>query len=117
MPGLVAMFGEDAFDAPISDPWEKLMTHADDQCCLSSGLRHAWSHLQNSFQDVATSGQKDDESLLLNRHLTNAGFSEDGELNHSVTKALTKELEGARSNKLGEKIVEEFERTHFERWA
>ena len=47
----------------------------------------------------------------------NAGFSKDEELNYSVTKALTKELEGARSNKLGEKIVGEFERTHFERWA
>ena len=83
------------------------MTSADDQCCLSSGLRHAWSHLQNSFQDVATSGQKDDESLLLNQNLTNAGFSEDGELSHSVTKALTKELEGARLYRLGEKIIGE----------
>ena len=53
----------------------------------------------------------------MNQDLKNAGFSHQGQLHQSVTKELTKELEKARSHSLGERIIGELERDHFERWS
>ena len=62
-PKLTELFGENSFDSPIHDPWEILIGSTREHHCLSSGLRHAWSHLQNSFQEVATNEQKRDDTL------------------------------------------------------
>ena len=61
MPKLTELFGEDSLDSPIHDPWEILIGSTRENHCLSNGLQHAWSHLQNSFQEVATNEQKRDD--------------------------------------------------------
>ena len=110
MPKLNELFGEDSFDSPMHNPWEILIGSSREHHCLSNGLQHAWSHLQNSFQEVATNEQKRDDTLLLNQELKNAGFSKNGQLYQSVTKALTKELEKARADDLGVRLTGQLER-------
>ena len=63
MPKLNELFGEDSFDSPMHNPWEILIGSSREHHCLSNGLQHAWSHLQNSFQEVATNEQKRDDTL------------------------------------------------------
>ena len=61
MPKLTELFGEDSFDSPIHNPWEILIGSTREHHCLLNGLQYAWSHLQNSFQEVATNEQKRDD--------------------------------------------------------
>ena len=117
IPGLVRLFRKNSFDSPTEDPWKHLTRHSERHHCLSNGLQCAWSHLKISFQEVATSEQKRDDSLLLNQKAKNAGFLKKGALSHSVTKALTKELESARSIDLGKKLIGSLDRTHYKRWS
>ena len=53
--------------------------------------------------------------MLLNQELKNAGFSKNGQLHQSVTKALTKELEKVKAHDLGVRLTDQLERDKFER--
>ena len=69
MPKLIEMFGKKSFDSPMCDPWDIVVGSTKEHRCLSNGLQHAWSHLQNSFQEVAASKQKRDDTLLLDQEV------------------------------------------------
>ena len=58
-----------------------------------------------------------DDKLLLNQDISRAGIYPDGSIPKSVTKAITMELEKARSIQLGVTIAENMERDQYERWA
>ena len=117
IPSIIDLFGEGSFDFPFDEPWEHLINRSRESCNLAHGLKHAWSHLTTSFQDVATPEQLSDFDLLLSQEVTRAGFYEDGTVAASVTKALTIELESARATTLGEEITTALGRDEYERWA
>ena len=105
------LFGEGSFDHPFEAPWATLITNSGN---LSTGLQQAWSHLQTSFQEVATAGQ---EAALLTQDVSRAGFYVDRAVAPSVTKALTVELEleKARAKSVGAKINSQLQRGDYER--
>jgi len=75
IPPITEFFGEGSFDHPFEKSWETFLTNNGN---LSTGLQHAWSHLQSNFQDVATSEQLADVGLLNNRSIERTGFYPDG---------------------------------------
>ena len=100
-------FGEGSFDRPLNAPWGTLLTSSNNPSSnIACGLQYAWSQLKSSFQDAAEPQQLLNENCLLNQDTSIAGFYSDGSVAKSVTKALTNELEKARSDKLGKNIAE-----------
>jgi hypothetical protein len=115
LPSIVAMLGEGSFDHPFDAPWETLL-NSRPNCDLAIGLQTAWSHLTINFQEVATPAQlADTTTYLLTQHTSRAGFYEDGSFAPSVTKAITNELEKARSIVLGSQISTSLDRDDYER--
>jgi len=60
IPSLVAMLGEGSFtNSTSTTPWEHLLNTnmVGSNNNIAHGLRHAWTHLQTKFQDVATPAQ------------------------------------------------------------
>ena len=103
IPCLINLLGETSFDFPLTTPWNMLMEQSNPSHNLASGLKNAWTHLTTSFQDVASTDQTVDMSLLLNQGVESAGFYPDDTIASSVTKAITVELEKARATNLDEK--------------
>ena len=117
IPAVVDLFGEGSFDHPFESPWSTLLTSSNTSGNLVSGLRYSWSHLTSSFQDVATHEQLSDSALRLRQDISQAGFNSDGTVAGSATDAVTRELESARSRKLGESVLASLDRTECERWS
>ena len=74
-------------------------------------------HLQTNFQESSSLARQNDESLLLNQDITQAGFRKDGTYPKSITKAVTAELEYSRSEQLGDHIRNTLHRRDYERWS
>ena len=97
IPSIKDLFGEGSFNHPYTALWEMLLKRNP-----SGGLKHAWSHLQTSFQEVSSREQLTDGALLLSQGVGRAGFYQNGTITASVTKAIILELEKARATRLGE---------------
>ena len=69
------------------------------------------------IQGVAEADKLNDTNLLLTQEVERAGIYSNGTIAGSVTDAVTRELESARSKRLGKRIESELERTDYERWA
>ena len=118
IPCLIAHFGDGSFDRPLESPWGTLLTSSNNTSSnIACGLQHAWSQLTSSFQEAAEPQQLHDENCLLNQDTPNAGFYKDGSIAKSVTKAITNELEKARSDKLSKSIAESLNKDNYERWS
>ena len=84
---------------------------------IANGIQQAWSHLQFNFQEVANAAAHDDDSLLVNQPVQQAGFRSNGAIPKSVTREITMEIESARSTYLGKKIINNLDNDDYERWA
>ena len=62
LPSIENLFGADSFSHPVSDPWEHVLTSSRQMNNLATGIQQTWSHLQITFQEVATQVAKDDQS-------------------------------------------------------
>ena len=58
------LLGEGTFNHPCTAPWDVLLER-NTSGNLAIGLKHAWSHLQTSFLEIATHDQLTDDALLL----------------------------------------------------
>ena len=119
IPSLVAMLGEGSFNSTSTTPWEHLLNTdvVGSNNNIAHGLRHAWTHLKNKFQDVATPAQLTTNSsdYLLMQDVSRAGFYQDGSKPKSATAAITIELEKARMKALGKRIDQSLPQDHYER--
>ena len=100
-------------------PWDHLLNTdvVGSNNNIAHGLRHAWTHLQNKFHDVATPAQLTTNSsdYLLTQDVSRAGFYHDGSKPKSATAAVTIELEKARMKALGKRIDQSLPQGHYER--
>ena len=117
IPSIVNHFGEGSFNHPLLSPWETLLSESSPSNNLANGLSHAWSHLTTKFQEVTTNEQSTDVTLLLMQDVSRVGCYSDGTVAPSVTKAITMELEQARSNHVGIQITNTLGRQEYERWS
>ena len=74
-----------------------MLTNINHTSNLPTGIQQTWSHLQLTFQEVATPVARDNRSLLINQPMFSAGFYDDGSSPGSITNVSTTEIESARS--------------------
>ena len=117
LPSIANLFGTESFHHPITNPWEHMLTNINYTSNLPNGIQQTWSHLQLTFQEVATPVARDNRSLLINQPMANAGFYDDGSSPGSITNVITSEIESARSTALEQQITSALSRKNYERWS
>ena len=111
------MFGEDSFDYPLTSPWENMLNNRRTNQNIANAMPQAWSHLQLTFQEVASAEASENQDLLINQPIERAGFHSNGTTPKSVTREITMEIESERSTSLGKHIANTLSNKEYERWS